>query len=146
MRVMDSDSTMVLIDTNVVSEIMRATPHKRVLEFLNDGDELWLSSILIHELEYGVQRLPRGRKRLALRNSMRNVLTEYRDRILDVDAQAAVWAARFRAQARSLGRALDLGDALIAGTARSHELAIATRNVRDFAGLDISVVNPWDAR
>ena len=59
---------------------------------------------------------------------------------------AAVWAARFRAQARGLGRTLDLGDALIAGTARSHELTIATRNVRDFAGLDVNVVNPWDTR
>ena len=65
---------------------------------------------------------------------------------LDLDAGAAVWAARFRAQARGRGRKLELGDALIAGTAKSRELTVATRNVRDFAGLDIDVVNPWDAR
>ena len=133
-----------LLDTNVVSETMRSTPHKRVVAFLTGRDELWLSSILIHELEYGVQRLPRGQGRLALRSALRNVLADYRDRILDLNPGAAVWAARFRAQARGLGRTLDLGDALIAGTARSHELTIATRNVRDFADLDVNVVNPWD--
>ena len=135
-----------LLDTNVVSETMRSTPHKQVVAFLTGRDELWLSSILIHELEYGAQRLPRGQRRLALRNALRNVLADYRDRILDLNPRAAVWAARFRAQARGLGRTLDLGDALIAGTARSHELTIATRNVRDFAGLDVNVVNPWDTR
>ena len=133
-----------LLDTNVVSETMRSTPHKRVVAFLAGRDELWLSSILIHELECGVQRLPRGQRRLALRSALRNVLADYRDRILDLNPGAAVWAARFRAQARGLGRTLDLGDALIAGTARSHELTIATGNVRDFAGLDVNVVNPWD--
>ena len=135
-----------LLDTNVVSETMRSTPHKHVVAFLTGRDELWLSSILIYELEYGVQRLPRGQRRLALRNALRNVLADYRDRILDLNPGAAVWAARFRAQARGLGRTLDLGDALIAGTARSHELTIATRNVRNFAGLDVNVVNPWDTR
>ena len=133
-----------LLDTNVVSETMRSTPHKRVVAFLTGRDELWLSSILIHELECGVQRLPRGQRRLALRSALRNVLADYRDRILDLNPGAAGWAARFRAQARGLGRTLDLGDALIAGTARSHELTIATRNVRDFADLDVNVVNPWD--
>ena len=133
-----------LLDTIVVSETMRSTPHKRVVAFLTGRDELWLSSILIHELEYGVQHLPRGQRRHALRSALRNVLADYRDRILDLNPGAAVWAARFRAQARGLGRTLDLGDALIAGTARSHELTIATRNVRNFAGLDVNVVNPWD--
>ncbi len=137
---------MFLLDANVVSETMRSTPHKHVVAFLTRWGELWLSSILIHELECGVQRLPRGQRRLALRNALRNVLADYRDRILDLNPGAAVWAARFRAQARGLGRTLDLGDALIAGTARSHELTIATRNVRDFAGLDVNVVNPWDTR
>ena len=56
------------------------------------------------------------------------------------------WAARFRAQAQRSGRTLDLGDALIAGTAKTHDLAIATRNVRDFDALDVKVVNPWKTR
>ena len=74
-----------LLDTNVVSETMRSTPHKRVVAFLTGRDELWLSSILIHELEYGVQRLPRGQRRHALRSALRNVLADYRDRILDLN-------------------------------------------------------------
>ena len=133
-----------LLDTNVASETMRSAPHERVVAFLMAHDELWLSSILIHELEYGVQRLPRGQKRDALRDALDNMLADYGERILNLDAGAAVWAARFRAQARGRGRKLELGDALIAGTAKSRELTIATRNVRDFAGLDINVVNPWD--
>ena len=134
-----------LLDTNVVSETMRSTPHKRVVAFLTGRDEMWLSSILIHELEYGVQRLPLGVRRQALRSALRNVLADYGDRILDLNPGAAVWAARFRARARGLGRTLELGDALIAGTAKNYELTIATRNIRDFAGLDVNVVNPWDA-
>ena len=58
----------------------------------------------------------------------------------------AEWAARFRAQAHHFGRTLDLGDALIAGTAKTYDLAIATRNVRDFEGLEVAVVNPWETR
>ena len=87
---------------------------------------------------------PGGKDATPCEAPLRNVLADYRDRILDLNPGAAVWAARFRAQARGLGRTLELGDALIAGTARSHELTIATRNVRDFAGLDVNVVNPWD--
>ena len=124
---------------------MRSEPQERVVSFLTGRDRLWLSAILIHELEYGVQRLPRGQKRNALRNALRNGLADYGDRILDLDAGAAAWAARLRAQARGRGRNLEPGDALIAGTAKSRERTIATRNVRDFAGLDVHVVNFWGA-
>ena len=63
---------------------------------------------------------------------------------LPAERVGAEWAARFRAHAHHCGRRLDLGDALIAGTAKTHDLAIATRNVRDFDGLDVEVVNPWE--
>lgn len=71
-------------------------------------------------------------------------IAEYEDRILPVDRIAAGWAARFRAQMHRSGRVLDLGDALIAGTARAHDLSLATRNVRDFDRLDVDVTNPWE--
>ena len=135
-----------LLDTNVVSEVLRSTPHARVVTFLTEHDDLWLSSIVIHELEYGLQRMAQGQRRASLQDSLLGIMTEYEDRILPLERGGAEWAARFRAHAQRSGRTLDLGDALIAGTAKSHDLAIATRNVRDFDGLDVKMVNPCETR
>ena len=135
-----------LLDTNVISEVIRSTPHTRVVTFLTEHDDLWLSSIVIHELEYGLQRMAQGQRRSGLQDSLLGVIAEYEDRILPLERVGAEWAARFRAQAHRFGRTLDLGDALIAGTAKTRDLAIATRNVRDFDGLDVDVVNPWETR
>lgn len=133
-----------LLDTNVVSEVVRSTPHLRVVTFLMEHDDLWLSSIVIHELEYGLQRMAHGQRRASLQDGLLGFIAEYEDRILPVERIGAEWAARFRAQAQRSGRALDLGDALIAGTAKTHDLAVATRNVRDFGDLGVGVINPWE--
>ncbi len=135
-----------LLDTNVISEVIRSTPHTRVVSFLTRHDDLWLSSIVIHELEYGLQRMAQGQRRSNLQDNLLGIIAEYEDRILPLERVGAEWAARFRAQAHRFGRTLDLGDALIAGTAKTYGLAIATRNVRDFDGLNVAVVNPWETR
>ncbi|MDE0145235.1 MAG: type II toxin-antitoxin system VapC family toxin [Nitrospira sp.] len=135
-----------LLDTNVISEVIRSTPHTRVVTFLTKHDDLWLSSIVIHELEYGLERMAQGQRRSGLQDSLLGVIAEYEDRILPLERVGAEWAARFRAQAHRFGRTLDLGDALIAGTAKTHDLAIVTRNVRDFDVLEVQVVNPWQTR
>ena len=75
---------------------------------------------------------------------LQRLVSEYEDRILPLDKAGARWAAQFRAQERRSGRTLDLGDALVAGTARAHDLALATRNIADFEHLDVDLVNPWD--
>ena len=82
----------------------------------------------------------------SLQDSLLEIIAEYEDRILPLERGGAEWAARFRAHAQRSGRMLDLGDALIAGTAKTYDLAIATRNVRDFDALDVKVVNPWKTR
>ena len=135
-----------LLDTNVVSEVLRSTPHARVVTFLTAHDDLWLSSMVIHELEYGLQRMAQGQRRASLQDGLQGIIAEYEDRILPLERGGAEWAARFRAHAQRSGRTLDLGDALIVGTAKTHDLAIATRNVRDFDGLEVDVVNPWETR
>ena len=135
-----------LLDTNVISEVIRSTPHTRVVTFLAEHDDLWLSSIVIHELAYGLQCLAQGQRRSSLQNSLLGVIAEYEDRILPLERIGAEWAARFRVHAQRFRRTLDLGDALIAGTAKTHDLAIATRNVRDFDVLEVQVVNPWETR
>lgn len=135
-----------LLDTNVVSEVFRSAPHPSVIAFLTEHADLWLSVIVIHELEYGLRRMAQGRRRDSLGDALGRVVAEYEDRILPLDGAGAKWAARFRAELQGFGRALDLGDALIAGTAKAHDLAIATRNVKDFDALDVNVVNPWKRR
>ena len=133
-----------LLDTNVISEVVRHDPHARVIAFLTEHDDLWLSSIVVHELECGLRRMPHGRRRRKLQEALRGLIGEFDDRILPLERVGAEWAARFRSQAHGFGRPLDLGDALIAGTAKTHGLAVATRNVKDFECLDVSVVDPWE--
>ena len=136
--------TGYLLDTNVVSEVIRSAPPPRVGAFFIENDDLWLSSIVVHELEYSVQRMAQGQRRSGLQANLSRLIEEYEDRILPLERRGAAWAAQFRVQAQRSGRALELGDALIAGTAKAHDLAVATRNVADFQRLDVEVVNPWD--
>ena len=132
-----------LIDTNVVSELTKASPDTGVIAFLSEQDDLWLSSVVLHELEFGLLSLPEGRRRDDLQQVLSDFTTEFDDRILPLERVEAEWAARLRAKAHLSGRVLHLGDALIAGTARAHGLAVATRNAKDFDGLDVNVANPW---
>lgn len=135
-----------LLDTNVVSELTNDVPNAQVVAFLLHHDDLWLSSVVIHELEYGLRLLPEGRRRDRLHAAHAGILAIYGDRILPLDRAGAELAAAMRADARRSGRILDLGDALIAGIAQANSLAVATRNVRDFDGLDVDIVNPWQGR
>lgn len=135
--------TGYLLDTNVISELTRETPDPRVVNFLTERDDVWVSSILVHEVEFGVRLLPQGDRRNRLSAMQEAILSGYSDRILALDKSGAEWAAEFRASARRSGYTVDLGDALVAGIARANELALATRNVSDFKHLDIEILNPW---
>lgn len=99
---------------------------------------------MLHELEFGLQLLPSGQRRDGLRATLLEVIARHDDRILPVGRSAATWAARFRGEAQRSGRTLDLGDALIAGTAKASDLALATRNTADFRNLNLCVTIPWD--
>lgn len=134
-----------LLDTNVISELTKDAPHSGVTAFLTDVEDMWLSAVVLHELDFGVELLPPGRRREGISAALSAFVSEYADRVLPVGRTEAARAAALRARAHRAGRVLDMGDALIAGTAMAHALSIATRNVRDFDGLDIDVVNPWDA-
>ena len=132
-----------LLDSNVVSEVIKPEPESRVVSFLAAEPELWLSVLVVHEAHYGLNLLPPGRRRESLQSALSAVISEFEDRILPVNQPAAVHAARLRVNARGSGRVLNLVDALIAGTAMAHDLIVATRNVRDFEGLGLEVFNPW---
>ncbi len=135
-----------LLDTNVISELTRDVPHPAVVAFLSEQEDLWLPTLVVYELEYGVQLLAPGRRRDNLQAVVSNLIAAYAQRILPLDGPAAESAARLRAQARRISRSLDLGVALIAGIALSNAMTIATRNERDFDNVGVAVTNPWSNR
>ena len=132
-----------LLDTNVVSEAAKPAPNPRVIAFLADRIDLWLSVIVLYELEYGVRLLSPGRRREARRAALVDLTARFHRRVLPIGQDAAGHAARLSAHARRVGRPVHLGDALIAGTAAANDLVLATRKADDFAALDIELLNPW---
>ena len=135
--------TGYLLDTTVISELTRDIPDPGVVDFLAELDDVWVSSILVHEVEYGVRLLRQGIRRNRLSSMQAAILSGYANRVLPLDRAGAEWAAEFRANARRSGRTVDLGDALIAGIARANALTVATRNVADFQPFNVEVVSPW---
>ena len=133
-----------LLDSNVITELTKAAPDTGVLDFLSEHDDLWLSSVVLHELELGLQLLPQGQQRDNLRRALGELTSEFGDRILPLGRREAEWAARLGAQARLAGRVPRADAALLAGIAKTHDLEIATCDVGDFDGLDVAVTNPWD--
>ena len=139
---------MIILDTNVLSALMRTSPDAAVVSWLDGlpADSIWVTSLTVFEVRFGLALLPRGRKRLGLEAAFEKVLEEdLENRVLDFDAPAAAAAARLAADRKSAGRSADLRDTLIAGIAQARRATIATRNTRHFEGLDVPVVDPWTA-
>lgn len=137
---------MIILDTNVLSALMRTTPDAAVVDWLDrqPADSVWLSSITVFETRFGLALLPKGRRRTGLERAFESVLSDdLANRVLDFDAVAAAAAARLAAVRQKAGRAVDLRDTLIAGIALARRATIATRNTRHFEGLDVPVVDPW---
>lgn len=133
----------ILLDTNVISEIAKPQPEPNVIAFLDSLTNAFVSVLTIHELEFGISRLPPGKRRTGLEHTIAEFLESYDEHILSIDRQMALSAAKLRRQAEKSGATLHLADALIAATALTHDLTIATRNVSDFDGLAIPLANPW---
>ena len=139
---------MFLLDTNVVSELLRPSPAPAVETWVGGrrATDLYFSAIGEAELRYGVAILPAGRRRAALAAAIETILREdFADRILPFDSDAARQYADIAAERRSAGRPFAPADCQIAAIARSRGMAVATRNVRDFEGIEVEVVDPWTA-
>jgi hypothetical protein len=137
---------MIVLDTNVLSALMRTNPEIVVVAWLDrqPADSVWLTSITVFEARFGLALLPKGRRRSGLERAFDRVLTEdLSNRILALDEMAAATAAQLAAERQRSGRPVDLRDTLIAGIAQSRRATIATRNARHFEGLDVPVVDPW---
>ena len=133
-----------LLDIHVIAELTRDEPQAGVVAFLEEQEDLWLPSLAILDLEYGVQLLPHGRRRDQLYTFLSSIVSAYHDRILPLDRKAAESSARLRARARRIGKSIDLSVALVAGIAHVNGLTLVTRNVSDFDFTEIPVANPWN--
>lgn len=135
--------TQYLLDTNIVSELVRPEPNAGVIRFLSENNNLWLSTITLHEIEYGLGLLPEGGRRAKFEQVMSEFFTAYHSFILPVDQQEAKNAAVMRASMKKSGKVLHLADSLIAGTASAHQLTVVTRNIKDFEGLGVGLLDPF---
>jgi toxin FitB len=136
----------LLLDTNVVSELMRPAADRAVADALraNGSAGAFVANVVIVEIVYGIERLEAGARRDRLLRLATELLTErFADRTIPLDDAIAWEAGRVRAERRALGRADDLADDIVAATARSRGLTLATRNVKDFEGLGLRLLDPW---
>lgn len=135
--------TSVLLDTNVLSELVRLRPDPRIQAFVRAQTDPLISALTIHELVFGAERASDPARRTKLIAWIASIQNQFAGRIVDVDANVALQAGRLRASAASQGANADPIDALIAASAITRSAAVATRNVRDFASLGVSLVDPW---
>ncbi len=137
---------MIVLDTNVVSELMRPVPNPAVLAWVDaqSDRDLWLCSVVVSELLYGLARLPMGSRRAQLTQAFEAMLAEdFAGRVLAFDLPAAVVYADLVSAREQQGQPLTMADAQIAATCLAHGARLATRNVRDFEGLGLRWLNPW---
>jgi predicted nucleic acid-binding protein len=137
---------MIVLDTNVLSELMRAQAEPAVVDWLDrqEQDSLAVTAVTVAELLYGIARLPEGRRKTRLRDAALQMLDEeFVGRVLAFDEDAAVHYAAIVSQRERAGRPISMADAQIAAICRHHAAALATRNTKDFDSVDIILANPW---
>ena len=138
---------MILVDTNVISEFMSSPPDDQVREWLNrqQTDTLFLPSIAVAEIVFGLGVMPEGRRKNLLRDRFEQFLAlVFADRIMPFGESEARVYGEIRARHQAVGRAISNFDAQIAAIARCSGMALATRNVRDFADCELVLINPWE--
>lgn len=138
---------MIIVDTNVVSELMRSEPSPRVQGWVRERDvrELKMTAITVAEVLYGIERLPSGKRKTAIRRDAQDVFGRFADEILAFDAAAAPIYAEIVDRRDRLGAPISGYDAQIAAICRTHGAPLATRNTKDFENTGVQVLNPWTA-
>lgn len=137
---------MIILDTNVVSEAMRVSPSSNVMDWLNrqPAETLFLTSVTMAELLFGVSSMPEGRRKHNLAETLEIMLLElYRGRVLPFDNDAARHYARLATEARAVGKGFPTPDGYIAAIASSKGFKVATRDTSPFTAAGLSVIDPW---
>ena len=138
---------MIILDTNVLSELLRPSPEPRVMAWVDEQPRasLFTSAVTQGEILYGIRLIPEGQRRKRLWEAAAAIFVEdFSGRVLSFDGDAANNYADIGAARRAAGRPISQFDAVIAAITRSRGAILATRNSKDFEGCDIVVVNPWD--
>ncbi len=137
---------MLILDTNVVSELMATRPAQRVADWIvaQPSEELFTASVCQAEILAGIGVLPAGRRRRTLEEAARAVFTDdFQGRILPFDSNAATAYADLLVGRRKVGRAIGTIDLMVAAIAWTRGSSVVTRNVVDFEGIGLSIINPW---
>lgn len=136
---------MILLDTNVVSEAMKPEPNPVVRAWLNHqvAETLYLSSITVAELLFGIAALPSGKRKDMLAQTVDGLIQLFQDRILSFDVKAAQYYADLAIIAKISGRGFPTPDGYIAAIAASQGLIVASRDIAPYAAAKVKVINPW---
>ena len=138
---------MILLDTNVVSEAMKPAPDDTVRVWLDEqaAETLYLSSVTIAELMFGICALPDGKRKEKLADALDGVMELFADRVLPFDVGAARHYAELAVKARAAGKGFPTPDGYIAAIAASKGFAVATRDTSAFDAAGVAVIDPWRA-
>lgn len=136
---------MILLDTNVVSEAMRPEPHPAVRDWLDAqaAETLFLSSVTVAELMFGIGALPKGKRKDSLAATLNGVLELFAARILPFDIESARHYAELALKARAAGKGFPTPDGYIAAIAAAHGWAVASRDTSAFNAAGLTVIDPW---
>jgi toxin FitB len=137
---------MIILDTNVLSELMRSKPNDDVLQWIrtHKSTTLFITALTQAEILYGLELLPEGKRRIALQEEARSMFSlDFAGRILPFNSHAAQQFSAIAANRKKIGRPISQIDAQIAGIVMAHGSILATRNVSDFEECGIIIVNPW---
>lgn len=137
---------MIVVDTNVVSEAIKPEPNAAVHNWFNEqvAQTLYLSSVTLAELFFGVEVLPDGRRKTGLRQAVEGLLAVFDERVLPFDTDAARHYAELAVKARMEGRGFPTPDGYIAAIAASRGFIVATRDTAPFEAAGLTVINPWN--
>lgn len=138
---------MIVLDTNVVSEAMKPEPHPGMRAWLNDqvAETLYLSSVTVAELLFGIGTLPAGKRKDLLAQALDGLMGLFRDRVLPFDIDAARRYADLAVTAKVAGRGFPTPDGYIAAIAASRGFIVASRDTAPYEAAKVSVINPWEA-
>jgi predicted nucleic acid-binding protein len=137
---------MIVLDTNVISALMRREPKPAVVEWLNGlpPESVWTTSITVFEVRLGLEILEAGKRRRQLEESFARMIEEdFESRVLPFDQPAAQASGHIAAERRRAGRTVEIRDVQIAGIVNARKATLATRNTRHFEGFGLVLVDPW---